>query len=150
MDQTQQIAPEDAGPHGAALPRRVLIVDDDPIQRAQICHYLRDQGYHCLEAENGTQAVESLEAHHPEAVLLDIKMPDISGIEVAGIVADMEPQPRIILMSGYLDAVNEAKRANLKVFAVIEKPVPLRAIAHFLHQAFLAPAPGEASQSDQP
>ena len=140
MSQVDQIdAKEHTG--GTSGPPRVLIVDDDPVLRVQISRYLTDQGYDCLEAEDGTQAIDALEAHHPEVVLLDIKMPDISGIDVAGIVADMEPQPKIILMSGYLDAVNEAKRANLKVFAVIEKPVPLRTIAQFLHRAALTPTP---------
>ncbi len=143
MSQVDQFEPKDAAARDASERPRVLIVDDDAILRTQIARYLSDQGYSCLEAEDGSQAIDALEAHHPEVVLLDIKMPDISGIDVAGIVADMGPQPKIILMSGYLDAVNEAKRANLEVFAVIEKPVPLRTIAQFLHRAMLAPVDGE-------
>ena len=38
-------------------------------------------------------------------------------------------------MSGYTDAVIEANKANLEVFAVVEQPVPLRVVARFLHQA---------------
>lgn len=140
MSQVDQISAKQPAGSAGELPR-VLIVDDDPVLRTTVTRYLSEQGYNCLEAEDGTQAIDALEAHHPEVVLLDIKMPDISGIDVAGIVADLEPQPKIILMSGYLDAVNEAKRANLTVFAVIEKPVPLRTIAQFLHRATLAPAP---------
>ena len=43
--------------------------------------------------------------------------------------------PKIVLMSGYADAAIEANKANLEVLAVIEKPVPLRVVARFLHQA---------------
>ena len=120
----------------AATVNSVLIVDDDQTLRSQVSTYLSAQGIDCMVAEDGSHALETLERHHPAVVLLDIKMPDISGIDVAAIVSDMEPRPKIILMSGYDDAVIEANKANLDIFAVIEKPVPLRVVAQFLHRAF--------------
>ena len=68
-------------------------------------------------------------------------MPDMSGIEVAQKIAEIQPQPRVILMSGYDDAVTAANQANLDVFAVVWKPVPLKMITQCLKRAFqLEPA----------
>lgn len=135
MSASPQAQVQPAPASAAVTQPSVLIVDDDQALRSQISMFLTSRGIGCMVAEDGTHAIAALEKHHPAIVLLDIKMPDISGIEVAGIVADMEPQPKIILMSGYDDAVIEANKANLDVFAVIEKPVPLKVVQRFIEQA---------------
>jgi DNA-binding NtrC family response regulator len=114
---------------------RVLIVDDDTSLRDQLSAYLGSRGIDCAFAADGRQALAALEDHRPEVLLLDIRLPDTSGVELAARAAALNPAPKIILMSGYDDAVVEANKANLEVFAVIEKPVPLRIVARFLHQA---------------
>lgn len=135
MDAQQQTQTE-ATPEAAIRTRpSVLVVDDDQTLRTQISTYLTSRGISCMVAEDGSHAVAALERHQPRIVLLDIRMPDITGIEVAAITADLTPHPKIILMSGYDDAVIEANKANLDVFAVIEKPVPLHVIERFVEQA---------------
>jgi len=119
----------------AAPDHRVLIVDDDPALREQLSAYLASRGIGCRFAADGREALAALQDQPPEVLLLDIRLPDTSGIELASRAAAGNPAPKIILMSGYDDAVIEANKANLEVFAVIEKPVPLRIIARFLHQA---------------
>jgi len=47
----------------------------------------------------------------------------------------MEPSPRIILMSGYVDQVRKATKEDLDVFAVVEKPIPLKVLARFINNA---------------
>ena len=113
----------------------VLIADDDDALRDQLATYLDRQGIRCLLAKNGAETLEMLEAQRPEVVLLDVCLPDMSGLEVAARVCQASPRPKIILMSGYDDAVSEAKRAKLEVFKVIEKPVPLWYVARALDQA---------------
>jgi two-component system nitrogen regulation response regulator GlnG len=127
----------DATAEGAAA-RRVLIVDDDDTLRQQLAVYLENHGFACFTAGDGAQAILALERHLPEVVLLDIQMPDISGLDVAAITADLEPKPKVIFISGYDDAVAAAKKFHLEVFAVIEKPVPLRDVARQLELAFEA------------
>ncbi len=126
--------------HGAAVSptdpaQRVLIVDDDPALREQLSAYLGSRGIDCRFAADGRQAAAALEECHPDVLLFDMRLPDTDGIELAARAAAIVPAPKIILMSGYDDAVIEAKKANLEVFAVIEKPVPLRTIARLLQKA---------------
>jgi len=80
--------------------------------------------------------VAALERHTPEIALLDIMMPDITGLDVAAIISDLEPSPTVILMTGFDDAVHAARKSHLEVFAVIEKPMPLRDVARHLELAF--------------
>lgn len=124
-----------AAPRPADPAQRILIVDDDAALREQLSAFLGSRGIDCRFAADGRAALAALEDHRPDVLLLDIRLPDASGIELAGRAAALNPPPKIILMSGYDDAVVQANKANLEVFAVIEKPVPLRVVARFLHQA---------------
>ena len=128
------------GPHGpAAQPaggHSVLIADDDAVLRGQLVEYLESRGFTCFTAGDGAQAIDALERHRPDVAVIDVRMPDISGLDVAAITADLEPRPKIIFMSGYAEAVTAANAAELEAFTVIEKPMPLRDVARQLELAF--------------
>jgi two-component system, OmpR family, KDP operon response regulator KdpE len=61
---------------------RVLIVDDELAIRTYMRIALTAQGYQVFEAENGFEAVEMARAHNPDAVFLDMGLPDVTGLEV--------------------------------------------------------------------
>ena len=61
---------------------RVLVVDDDPRMLMMLRRGLAFEGYNVLEAQTGTQALEKLRDHDPDLVILDVMMPDVSGLEV--------------------------------------------------------------------
>ncbi len=113
----------------------VLIVDDDETLRSQLSTYLDSHGIPCLLAQNGADALETLAKQRFDAVVLDVRLPDMSGLEVAARICQMSPRPKIILMSGYDDAVREATQADLEIFKIIEKPVPLWHVARTIDQA---------------
>jgi len=60
---------------------RILVVDDDPDNRAMIGHFLSSWGYDVDDAKNGKVALEKVAAHPPELVLLDLEMPVMDGFE---------------------------------------------------------------------
>ncbi|HVO05213.1 MAG TPA: response regulator [Burkholderiaceae bacterium] len=62
---------------------RLLIVDDDPSIRAMLREYLQDHGYAVSEAGSGAQMRQCIEAHLPDVVLLDIKLPGEDGLSLA-------------------------------------------------------------------
>ena len=113
----------------------VLIVDDDEALRGQLSTYLDSHGILCLLAKDGTEALTTLAAQRFDAVVLDVRLPDMSGLEVAARICQASPRPKLILMSGYDDAVDEAKQSKLEIFKVIEKPVPLWHVARALDEA---------------
>jgi CheY-like chemotaxis protein len=67
----------------AKYPHRVLVVDDYADAAEATCMLFTQLGYDCRQATTGTRALEEAETFHPDVVLLDIGLPDLSGYEVA-------------------------------------------------------------------
>jgi CheY-like chemotaxis protein len=81
----------------------ILVVDDDESHRTLICDLLEQMGYHTREAENGRAALDSLEEGLPLAVLLDLRMPVMSGwglLEALKRLPSAKNLP-VIIISGY-------------------------------------------------
>ena len=62
------------------MAQRILVVDDDPIMHRVLQHYLERNGYHLLNAKSGQQALELARQQMPCLILLDVGMPDMSGL----------------------------------------------------------------------
>ena len=60
----------------------ILVVDDEEIDRNYLRHLLTKEGHQVSEAKNGTQALDNVAADAPDLILLDLIMPDMSGLEV--------------------------------------------------------------------
>jgi CheY-like chemotaxis protein len=83
----------------------ILVVDDADSIRKMICSMLSFSGYHCLEAEDGMEALRVVK-RDPECLdllLTDIMMPNMGGAELAREVAGLCPDLPILFMSGYSD-----------------------------------------------
>lgn len=117
----------------------VLVVDDDPLQRGELVEFLTRLGVAVVAEDNGFAAYHAIRRHAPRVVIMDMKMPGLDGLQVSRLVESMDYRPKVILMSGYPDYVYKAHREEANVFAVIEKPVPLRALARFVSEALENP-----------
>lgn len=113
----------------------VLVVDDDPLQRNEIVDFLMRQGIEVMSEDNGFAAFHQIKKSEPRVVVMDMKMPGLDGIHVSRLVSNLDFQPKVILMSGYPDYVYKAHQEDANVFAVIEKPVPLKVLARFIAEA---------------
>ena len=105
-----------------AQPRKVLVVDDDPVIRDMMVDILDLEGYPTLVARNGHEALELLRGEENYLVFLDLLMPVISGKEVCEIL-EKDPTLRgrhIIVLMSALDRLEEA--STLDVDAVMPKP----------------------------
>ena len=79
---------------------RVLVVDDHPIWRDGVARDLEDAGFTvCGTAGEGGQAVRIATATRPDVVLLDLQLPDMTGVEVAARLAVVDPPPRVLVLS---------------------------------------------------
>jgi DNA-binding response OmpR family regulator len=77
----------------------VLVVDDEPSLRKVLGISLAASGFAVEEAHNGEEAMGSVKGHPVDLVLLDIKMPGISGIEACRKIRGMSPHAGIVIMS---------------------------------------------------
>ena len=113
----------------------VLVADDNASLRSKIGDYLAMEDIRSVEAGDGKMALAEAMRVHPSVVLLDIKMPALDGLSAAKLIVELPWRPKVILMSGFDDSVRLANKAGLPVFAVLEKPVPLRMLARFVWAA---------------
>jgi len=103
--------------------KRILIVDDEAAARMLISDVLTDEGYIPLRAENGRQALEAVKRQAPDLVLLDLRLPDINGIEVLEGIRRIHPQLPVILVSAYGDVSSAVRAVKLGAYDFLEKPL---------------------------
>jgi CheY-like chemotaxis protein len=122
----------------------VIVVDDDPVQADQIASFLRMRGIPTETAGSGAEGLDAVIRVKPRVVITDIDMPGMDGIAFARELRVLPSPPRVIMISGEPQKVAEANQAHLGVFAVVDKPIPLRALETFVRQSIMArsiPAP---------
>lgn len=90
----------EAGVQGQGL-TRILIVDDDLIFGKNFAVILKDKGYSVDLVESGNEAVNRLSAEDFNIVFLDIKLPDINGIEVLKKIKEINRKTNVIIMSAF-------------------------------------------------
>jgi CheY-like chemotaxis protein len=84
----------------AGVPTAVLIVDDNARFRVRARRWLEAEGYTVVgEAEDGATALEAVSRHRPEVVLLDVRLPDMSGLSVAARITREPDAPAVVLTS---------------------------------------------------
>ncbi len=109
----------------------VLLVEDDGSLRNAACRSLRSYGYDVIEARNGREALDLCERFEGELhiVVTDLVMPEMSGTELARLIAARRPGIRILLMSGY--AGDDLARQSIMSAGTdfIEKPFTAHALA---------------------
>ncbi|HKR29028.1 MAG TPA: response regulator [Terriglobales bacterium] len=85
---------------------RILIADDDEIVRSTVSALLISQNYEVLVAEDGFEALALMRAAPPDLVISDLKMPNMSGFELLGIIRKRFPSVAVIVMSGEFTPVS--------------------------------------------
>ncbi len=113
-------------------PYRILLVDDDPINRLAVGTLLRQQEHLVVEAENGHRAIECMSEQHFDAVLMDVHMPEMDGVEATRqIRASDNPQLAATAIIGLTASVmSDEREAYMEagMDAVAEKPVVREAL----------------------
>ncbi len=103
--------------------RKVLVVDDDPVVRKSFDRVLSGKGYAVITAENGKDALRKLADGQYDAVYTDIRMPGISGLEVAEQVKARKPWTPVVIITGYGTEAAEARAKAAGVTSFLHKPL---------------------------
>lgn len=103
--------------------RRILLVDDDESIVYSFQVILRDQGYEVDAATTGLQALEKAEEKDYHTVLLDIRLPDIQGIEVAKRLKEKDEDINVVIMTGYPDLGKSIDAIDIGVHEILMKPI---------------------------
>jgi CheY-like chemotaxis protein len=116
--------------------RKVLVVDDDPVVGKSFDRVLSGKGYAVITASNGQEALNKLEAEDYDVVFTDIKMPGMSGLEMAEHVKERRPWLPVVIVTGYGSPDNEARAEAAGVSGFLRKPLSPEMIEGSAQKAF--------------
>ncbi len=120
--------------------KKILIIDDDK----DMCQLLSDvvisEGHTPFTAYDGRTAIQELRTHTPDLVLLDIKLPGMSGMDVLQELKEIDEDLNVIMLTGYGDIKDAVKTIKLGAFDYITKPFEIDDITANISTALKAGA----------
>lgn len=122
--------------------RRILLAEDEEAMRTYLTRALENAGYEVFSVDRGTAALPLLEAYDFDLLLSDIVMPEMDGIELAQICAEVSPRTKVMFITGFaavtLRASRDTPRANM-----LSKPFHMKDLILEIERVF----EGQASVS---
>ncbi|MCH8283752.1 MAG: response regulator [Chloroflexi bacterium] len=99
---------------------KIMVVDDAAFMRMKCAKLLKENGYDVVEAGNGSEAIELYKSESPDAVLLDITMPDMDGLTALKHLRQLDSNARIAMVTamGQQAIVVDALKSGAKDFVV--------------------------------
>jgi len=116
-------------------PRRLLVVEDDPNARDALAQILRDEGFELYAATNGRNALALAEECVFTAVIADLQMPEMNGLDLVLALRKREPHPSVIVMTVHETALVEQRARSLGAAAFLRKPIDVEQLMQCLRQA---------------
>ncbi|MCB2045816.1 MAG: response regulator [Novosphingobium sp.] len=114
---------------------RILLAEDDEAMRTYLTRALENAGYEVVSVDRGTAAVPLLETQEFDLLLSDIVMPEMDGIELAQLCADIAPRTRVMFITGFAAVSMRASREVPRT-KVLSKPFHLRDLVMEVERLF--------------
>ncbi|HOP22795.1 MAG TPA: LytTR family DNA-binding domain-containing protein [Gammaproteobacteria bacterium] len=112
---------------------KFLVVDDEPLAIARLQKLLQEAGINdIVTANNGQNAADMAEKHHPAVILLDVEMPVMNGLEAAEAINKISPESKIIFCTAYDDFA--LKAFDLAASDYLLKPVSRERLSQALNK----------------
>jgi two-component system response regulator HydG len=111
---------------------KILVVDDEPALLALLQDALGDWGYHVRYASTGAEAIEMVRSELFDAALIDIRMPDMTGLDLLREIKRQDSSPEVVMMTGYpaISSAIEALREG--AYDYLSKPLILDELRHLM------------------
>jgi len=150
MSLAETLLPSTAAFSGVAEPKvkaSVLVVDDHALLRTGVANIINQEPdlRVVAEAANGVEAVAAFERHHPDVTLLDLRMPEMEGVEAVTQIRDRDPHAKVIILTTYDtdEDITRALKAGAKAYVL--KDISAEALITCIHdvlagKTYLAPA----------
>jgi DNA-binding response OmpR family regulator len=129
--------------------RRVLIIDDEPGFRETLSEVLRTAGYEVETSAFLASCVGAGLSGRFDLVTLDLRMPEVEGLEVARLLRKLAPRTSVLVISGYLNGPTRTRLRGLGVEHTLAKPAGVSDLLRAVEIA-LRPPPGRPEPSRSP
>lgn len=123
---------------------RALFVDDEEELVSAVVERLLIRDIDAKGAVGGAEALDLLEAESFDVVVLDVRMPEIGGLEVLRRILSSNPRPNVVLLSGHGSAEDAQEGMRLGAFDYLQKPVDINRLVEIMQKA-ASQAPGNGA-----
>jgi two-component system response regulator RegA len=110
------------------LPRSILIVEDDEVFRRRLAQAFRGRGFEVREAGDWDEAMATARQDTPEYVVVDLRMPGHSGLDVVRDLKALDPQTSIVVLTGYGSIATALEAVRLGAQHYLTKPADVDTI----------------------
>jgi DNA-binding response OmpR family regulator len=114
------------------MPHTILVVEDEPTLRETLAYQLEQEGYRIVTAADGREALERFRSEGPDLVLLDLMLPELSGVEVTRILRAESDVP-IIMLTARDSEIDKVVGLEVGADDYVTKPFSLREIQARIH-----------------
>ncbi|MCI0514591.1 response regulator, partial [candidate division KSB1 bacterium] len=105
------------------MKKAILVVDDMPNIRQSLKELLQDEGYFVATGGSGEQTLQILAETHFDILFLDVKLPGIDGLTTLKRLQQLQPRPKVIMISGEADLEMAVQATQLGAYNFLEKPL---------------------------
>jgi putative two-component system response regulator len=112
-----------------------LVVDDEPRLRQVLVHLMRNDGFNCIEAGNGEEALAQLEAHPVRLVMSDLRMPKMDGLELLRQIRGRWPDTAVVMITAVADVEVAVSCLAIGAMDYLTKPFHLEEVRARVAQA---------------
>ncbi len=106
----------------------ILVVDDEFGDRETLKGILEDKGYRVATASDGTETIEMVRSRHYDIIFLDVRLPDMNGVETYEQVKKIDPRATVIMMTGYSEEDLVKRAISQGVYTCIYKPYDMEKV----------------------
>ncbi len=114
---------------------KVLVIDDEPLVRRSTHRLLTDEGYEVLTAETAAEGAHLFEANRPHVVILDVKLPDGSGLDVLQNLRRIDPGVQVVMITAFGETQTAVRAMKLGATDFLKKPYDLEEMRHAVRNA---------------
>jgi DNA-binding NtrC family response regulator len=115
--------------------KKILVVDDEPNSREGLTKILTKEGFDVVSAESGDTALAAAEKEDFDLVITDLKMPEISGIDLLEKIREYKPDVGVIIVTAYGEVNSYLKAMTLGAFEYLNKPIKLDELRRVIRKA---------------
>ena len=103
--------------------RRILVIDDETAIQESLEMFLREKELEVFTAGTGADGLAAYGKYHPHVVILDIRLPDVSGLEILNYIVATDPEAKVIMITAYHDMETTIEAMRQGAFDYIHKPI---------------------------
>lgn len=117
------------------MTKKILVVDDEKIFRESLFHWFEEEGFDVTPVDSGEEALKVYDVDRFDIILLDIKMPGMSGLDLLAKIKQIDPHATVIMITAFASVSTAIQALKEGAYDYVTKPVDPDELTHLIHKA---------------